>query len=315
VQSMPPNLLYGVYPHGGVPPGDDQPIGVTVAGAVRCRGSGEDLRRDGLLARLGHLLDVEQWGYVGVTPGENWAFTIGREVRRFRAVTDVTDYLGRRSPRTPATARPAPPFPTTPLSPATSGARCSWFTATTTTRAGMSPRCPAARQRRRARRRRHRAPLRRRRAGLHLLPATAVAQLVAGSTSVGQAPKASSKCDARLTSSELTVPSVPSRDACDRRGNAGEGRRRAAVHRRRCGAPGDPRGRGDGDRAREPVLPLLLCTSDARQRRAASSVNYRCCLSATPRGYGAAGVARSRPLTRYFPTFVAAAAAWRDWLA
>jgi hypothetical protein len=114
VQSMPPNLLYGVYPHGGVPPGDDQPIGVTVAGAVRCRGSGEDLRRDGLLARLGHLLDVEQWGYVGVTPGENWAFTIGREVRRFRAVTDVTDYLGRRSPRTPATARPAPPFPTTP---------------------------------------------------------------------------------------------------------------------------------------------------------------------------------------------------------
>jgi hypothetical protein len=48
--------------------------------------------RPDLVARIGEILKVENWGWSGRSEGPPWSFTFGRRVRPFRGISSLADY-------------------------------------------------------------------------------------------------------------------------------------------------------------------------------------------------------------------------------
>jgi hypothetical protein len=137
--SMPPGLIEGVSPRRPAIQ-DEQKIRLTVAALASCDQASEDVRaflaavghaadlegllepgqpaaqlasdsfvqsvvlpaagRQDLVARLGEILGVENWGWSSASHGDGaWSFVIDRRVRRIRDATGVEDYWTRTHPQ------------------------------------------------------------------------------------------------------------------------------------------------------------------------------------------------------------------------
>lgn len=130
-----PKLFYG-FSQGTTAFRDDQQIALSIAGLTACEAAAEDLRafldvvrravqirdavppgddsearistedvarvlpaagRQEMLARLGAILGVENWGWKSASNknSASWSFSIDRRIRRLRGLVDVGDYWSR----------------------------------------------------------------------------------------------------------------------------------------------------------------------------------------------------------------------------